>query len=316
MKFDLPDHKREAILGEFGSSGSTWVDNYSNLLDECVQRWNLELLSVAPAGLAINVIFFCRNSDGLPLVLKIGHPHPEQKTELIALRKYAGRHVVRVLDWHLASGSFVMSRVTPGTQFRDYASDLRRSEIQIPLFKDVSLAFDSVVGLPSYRDWVEKGFAEFRETHPARQQAQSDREFLVFIGRAELVFSSLCARHRKNYLLHGDLHHENILRDDSAGWVAIDPKGVIGPRVMECGRFLHNFMEDEMPGIADLQYASEDQIEAVFKVRFETFSTLMEIDSADIVAAGFVDLVLSSCWCLNSQQKVDLKKIRVLQNLL
>ena len=29
-------------------------------------------------------------------------------------------------------------------------------------------------------------------------------------------------------LLHGDLHHWNILSDADRGWMAIDPKGVIG----------------------------------------------------------------------------------------
>lgn len=31
-------------------------------------------------------------------------------------------------------------------------------------------------------------------------------------------------------LLHGDLHHENVLDGANRGWVAIDPKGIVGPR--------------------------------------------------------------------------------------
>ncbi|WP_373298360.1 aminoglycoside phosphotransferase family protein [Paludibacterium paludis] len=33
---------------------------------------------------------------------------------------------------------------------------------------------------------------------------------------------------RCHRLLHGDLHHDNVLFDSSHGWLAIDPKGVIG----------------------------------------------------------------------------------------
>ena len=86
MKTDLPTVKVEAIINEFGLSGEAWVENYPRLLDECVERWDLHLLGMATAGLPINVVFFCEDGGGRPLVLKIGHPHPEQKTEIIALR--------------------------------------------------------------------------------------------------------------------------------------------------------------------------------------------------------------------------------------
>lgn len=40
-------------------------------------------------------------------------------------------------------------------------------------------------------------------------------------------------------LLHGDLHHYNILQRQSE-WLAIDPKGIIGEREFEIGTFLKN----------------------------------------------------------------------------
>jgi len=40
-------------------------------------------------------------------------------------------------------------------------------------------------------------------------------------------------------LLHGDLHHYNILQHQSE-WLAIDPKGIIGEREFEIGAFLRN----------------------------------------------------------------------------
>ena len=59
--------------------------------------------------------------------------------------------------------------------------------------------------------------------------------------------------------LHGDLHHDNVL-DAQRGWLAIDPKGVIGDRAYEvanllrnpwhCGAIVHN--RDRMKRIADL----------------------------------------------------------------
>ena len=44
--------------------------------------------------------------------------------------------------------------------------------------------------------------------------------------------------------LHGDIHHFNVLRSSHRGWLAIDPKGILGPRVYEyantlCNPYMH-----------------------------------------------------------------------------
>jgi streptomycin 6-kinase len=41
-------------------------------------------------------------------------------------------------------------------------------------------------------------------------------------------------------LLHGELHHENILAAERAPWLAIDPKGVIGEPAYETGALIRN----------------------------------------------------------------------------
>ena len=41
-------------------------------------------------------------------------------------------------------------------------------------------------------------------------------------------------------LLHGDLHHWNILSADREPWLALDPQGVIGEQEYEVGAWLRN----------------------------------------------------------------------------
>ena len=40
----------------------------------------------------------------------------------------------------------------------------------------------------------------------------------------------LGATQRDVVVLHGDMHHENVLKFSSRGWPAIDPKGLVGER--------------------------------------------------------------------------------------
>jgi streptomycin 6-kinase len=40
--------------------------------------------------------------------------------------------------------------------------------------------------------------------------------------------------------LHGDLHHSNVLDGGPRGWLAIDPKGLLGERTYEVANLLGN----------------------------------------------------------------------------
>jgi streptomycin 6-kinase len=54
------------------------------------------------------------------------------------------------------------------------------------------------------------------------------------------MFAELAASQGPRCLLHGDLHQTNILWDEQRGWLAIDPKGVIGEPAYEFGAALRN----------------------------------------------------------------------------
>ena len=312
--FELPEKKQKAIVREFKSYGSGWIEGYPALMKSCVDRWGLTLGGIATAGLPINVIHYAETKSGQPVVLKVGVPHPEQKTELIALRFYEGRGAVRVIDWDNDSGAFLMARVSPGTNLREYdfrenESVSTRSDLEIQLMNDLPIPATSIDGLPTLDDWLEIAFTCFRESET------SDNEFLSFIVLAEALYGEIKSQFPETYLLHGDLHHENILKDADTGWIAIDPKGVIGPKVMECGRFIQNFIEDEVEGAATLDDATETQITGILNQRLDVFSEVTGFTRKQLASVTFIDQVLASCWSLNSGQKISHRKTRIIRDL-
>jgi streptomycin 6-kinase len=52
--------------------------------------------------------------------------------------------------------------------------------------------------------------------------------------------SNLLASQRDIVALHGDMHHGNVLNFGSRGWLAIDPKGLIGDRYFDYTNILCN----------------------------------------------------------------------------
>lgn len=54
------------------------------------------------------------------------------------------------------------------------------------------------------------------------------------------IARALLADPREIVVLHGDLHHGNVLDGGARGWLAIDPKGLVGERTFEYANLFRN----------------------------------------------------------------------------
>ena len=116
--------------------------------------------------------------------------------------------------------------------------------------------------------------------HPADGPLPRD-----LVDRAANVFVDLCAG-APRVLLHGDLHHDNILRSDREGWLAIDPFGVRGDPGFEAGALLYNPDPER----------HDDTLLGLVPARVEQLADGLGQPVDRIVAWGFVMAVLSEVW--------------------
>ena len=139
--------------------------------------------------------------------------------------------------------------------------------------------------LPHFMDWMRGAFADARTCQdPARA-----RGYIAQIPRVESMMGILTAPDEPQILLHGDLHHWNILSDADRGWMAIDPKGVIGASCLDVGRFINNAM-----GFGET--AGEKRkilLEAV-----AVFSAVLGENEERVFAGAFCDKIMGSSWGL------------------
>lgn len=288
----IPAHKESAIRAQFGEAGKNWLQLLPAQLATCAERWELEFDTPYDGGLPVNIVYRVKRR-GISLVLKTGYPEPELFTELTVLQRWRDRRgCVQLLEFDETKGVMLMQRIDPGNEFRSSFKGLSRSRQPVDLFRRVPITLtpDEETGLPSYEDWMTRAFKAYRES------GSGSVEFSGYMDLAEALFRTLVDAHHDNALLHGDLHHENMLWDQASGaWIAIDPKGVTGPRILECGRYMHNFIEDEAPA----------STREVLEVRAQNLSEILGFDRREILNTGFLDLVLSVSWTLNSGVKVD-----------
>lgn len=60
------------------------------------------------------------------------------------------------------------------------------------------------------------------------------------LAEANATASELLAEPRDVVVLHGDIHHDNVLDAGERGWLAIDPKGLSGERTFDFVNILRN----------------------------------------------------------------------------
>ncbi|HEY3189963.1 MAG TPA: aminoglycoside phosphotransferase family protein, partial [Solirubrobacteraceae bacterium] len=100
----------------------------------------------------------------------------------------------------------------------------------------------------------------------------------------------LCASAPARLVLHGDLHHDNVLRAEREPWLAIDPHGVVGDPGYDCGAMLYN----------PEPWRREDDLLALVPARIEQLADGFGIPVDRVVAWGFVMGVLSEVWMAQS----------------
>jgi streptomycin 6-kinase len=223
------------------------------------------------------------------------------------LKVFDGHGVVRVYEH--APGAVLLERLRPGNSLSEvslHGRDDEATDILADVIQQMSSVDSSISSVelsaseressghratlqhcPTVDDWA-KGFDRYIAT--GDEQIPID---LVMAGQR--VYLDLCASQRRPRLLHGDLQHYNVLFDSNRGWLAIDPKGVVGEIEYEIGAALRN------PGEQPELFLSRSIIER----RLGQFTRRLSLNYERTLAWGFAQAVLSAIWEIEDGFAVD-----------
>jgi streptomycin 6-kinase len=109
----------------------------------------------------------------------------------------------------------------------------------------------------------------------------------IFI-RGAVVAHDLLLDQTPTYVLHGDIHHENIRYHSVRGWLAIDPKGLIGDRVYDAANALCN--PNSLPNTVQ----NRDRLLRQAGI----MSTGLNINRERLLSYVYVHACLWACWSL------------------
>lgn len=251
------------------------------MLAACAQRWSLAIAPPFP-NLTYNYVAPAARADGVEVVLKVGPPNPELLTEIAALRGYDGRGSVRLLDADPEWGALLLERLRPGVPLTTVAGDEAATLIAAQVMRQLWRPAPPDHAFPTVARWA-AGLQRLRQTF-----AGGVGPFPAgLVATAENLFAELLPSMAEPVLLHGDLHHDNILQAQRQPWLALDPKGVVGEPAYELGALLRN------PQPQLLAYPEPARILAR---RVDLLAEFFGLARERIIGWGVAQAVLSAWW--------------------
>lgn len=220
-----------------------------------------------------------------PAILKTTLPNAEFSQEIAVLQassQDAESPFARCLLVDPEAGWVLLEALQPGTAINQLPE-----QDAIPIAARLMQRIHQLsppVGLPHIQTWA-LAFQRLRQAFDGQTGPfRSD-----WVEQAEHCFQERGQVNTQDILLHGDLHHQNILQDGTQ-WRVIDPKGMLGPACFEPAAYLRNHLPDDLS--LRLQILSN---------RITSFSQVLQIESSALLQWGFAQTLLSAVWSWEDQ---------------
>lgn len=264
-----------------GPLGAGWANRLPVIIAGCENSWSLEVESPFP-DLSQNYVAPALRADGTAAVLKLSFPEDfEFRTEAQALRLFDGRGIARLLELDLERGAMLLERLEPGVPLDAVEDDGEAMTIAADVLRQLWRPAPADHSFPLVSD-------------QARSLARLRRHFrgetgplpAALVEEAEALFAELIPSQAEPVLLHGDLHHGNILSARRRPWLAIDPKGVVGEPAYDTGALLYNPTE-----LLDAPRPAR-----VLERRIDQLAEELDLDRTRVRGWGISRAVLAAYW--------------------
>lgn len=262
------------IISIYGEKGKAWLDALPQIVSAISSRLDLRDLQEV-TNLTYNYVLSGFQGDN-PMILKLGIDSEGLAREAFALKCFAGCGAVTVLSED--DGMLLLERTVPGTSLKSYFPDKEQESIEIVCGVMQKLHQASIPvahNFPRIHDWL----------------TALDKDWSIpdeHLQKARMLRDQILRTAGPDVLLHGDLHHDNILQNGNE-WLVIDPKGVIGEPAYEVAAFIRN----PIPEL--LNHADAPNI---IQGRVTRFAELIGIPAKRIIDWCFVQAVLSWVWAI------------------
>lgn len=261
----------------FREKGKHWLATLPVIISELKVYW--ELKQVTPFdNMTFNYVAKAMTHSNQPVVLKIACDEKSIIDEMHALQYFDGNGSIRFISHHAKYNALLLQQAIPGITLKTlYPSQM---EYVMNCYVDTmkKLHNKSLSNKNNYRhirDWLSAIDHLSKDACPAH-----------LIKKAITLKNELLSSMANEIFLHGDLHHDNILKNEDE-WLAIDPKGILGEPEFEIAAF-------------DFMYVNElsekENVKNILAARVEQLAQKAKLNAKRIQDWIFVRLILMAAW--------------------
>jgi streptomycin 6-kinase len=278
----LPEPFHTNIKLFFGKDGKKWLNDLPEIISYCEKRWDMKVGE--PFKLSFNYVAPATTKEGKEVVLKLSVPGYEGAQELQALKIFNGDGINKLIDYDEEKAIMILERIFPGEMLSTITDEETAVKISSNALSKLWTPVTATLSLPTVADRSQavKGYAEKHKNGFGPINGET-------LQLAANVFQYMVETTKEKSLLHGDFHHYNVL-SDGEGWIAIDPKGLIGEREYDLSQYMLNC----------LPKSRKEKAETI-DLRAELFAKHLMLNKDRILLWGFCHSVLSLCWSISEE---------------
>ena len=236
---ELLEGEHRQRLASYHPGLERWFTTLPTLVRAYCSRWHLTLGPTFRPGGDASWAAITYRADGTKAVLKISIPDADDERSAAALRAYDGNGAVRLFEHEPVDRVWLIEHCDPGTTAASVPpseSDRAAADVLPRLWATVGT---QLRGVPLLTDVIKARSAMVRE--------RAERLDDPLCHRGADLLAELATVNEHDRLLHGDFNQRNVLQSER-GWLAIDPRPMIGDPAYELAMWLVNrIIEDDDP---------------------------------------------------------------------
>ncbi len=276
----LPQKFVENTISLCGERGEVWLDDLPNIIASLEGLWSIRV-GKHFRSLSYNYVANAIHFDGKAAVVKIGLPldNVEIFGEAAYLTALDGKGAARLLEFDRERQAVLLERVFPGSNLKSVCKKNQGEAVEIAigvLQRILQPAPQQLNEFLRLDDWFD-GLKRAEGTKFPQNYAQ----------RAISFYDELSKDKKNLFLLHGDIHHDNILSATREPFLVIDPKGMIGHVGYDIGVFLNNHHDW-------LEW--DTRLEGKLDRAISKFAEAFELKPSTVRKWAFCQMVLSWWW--------------------
>ncbi|CAN5536969.1 N/A [soil metagenome] len=229
----LPQKFVKNTISLCGALGKKWLDKLPATIAALEKAWSITAGNHF-RNLSYNYVAGATLEDGKIAVLKIGLPLTDVEIygEAAYLRAIDGEGAAKLYQFDRELQAVLLERVVPGSNLRSVCKKDHDQAVMIAirvLKRILRPVPESTADFIRLDDWFDGLKRAAGTTFPAD-----------YAEKALSFYAEMSIDTAKSFLLHGDLHHDNILSSTREPFLVIDPKGMVGHVGYDIGVFLNN----------------------------------------------------------------------------